>query len=343
MHYTTPSVVEELLREYGQQAHSALLAFLPTHEPRRYLYDLVGDYPRRGGRFMRPTLCIAAACAHGATVQQALKCAVSVELLHNALLVVDDIQDESEERRGKPSLHSQWGVPVAINVGSTMTVLSLIPLLESVETCGPFVAMRIVREAVNAAQACAEGQALELGWRFDNRIDITEQDYLEMATRKTCSYSTIFPIQAGALLGTRAPEVDRSLLHYAHFIGMAFQIQDDLLNIDGDHARYGKELGGDLLEGKRTLLTIELLRRCTDAERAMVIGFLGQPRDQKTDEDVATVTTLLRKYGCTEFARRYAQNLLGAASYALDRYATGLRPSRDLDFLYGIIPWMVEQ
>lgn len=343
MFVSTPKVVEDVLQEYGQRTREALLDFLPTHEPKRYLYDLVSDYPRRGGRYMRPALCIAAARAHGATVEQALRCAVSVELLHNALLVIDDVQDESEERRGKPSLHAEWGVPIAVNIGSTMTVLSLIPLLQTVESAGPLVAIRIVRAAVRTAQACAEGQALELGWRLDNRIDITERDYLEMATRKTCSYSTMFPIEAGTLLATGTTSVADDLLVYAHFIGTAFQIQDDLLNIEGDHARYGKELCGDLLEGKRTLLTIELLKRCTETERAMLIDFFALPRAEKTEQQVAHVTALLRKYGCTEYARRYAQNLLGAASYALERYAANLRPSRDLEFLRGVIPWMIEQ
>jgi geranylgeranyl diphosphate synthase type II len=343
MHYTTPPVVGELLHEYGQRTRTALLEFLPTHEPRRYLYDLVSDYPQRGGRYMRPALCIAAARAHGATVEQALKCAVSVELLHNALLVVDDIQDESEERRGSPSLHAQWGVPIAVNVGSTMTVLSLIPLIQCVETVGPWVAMRIIRGAVRTAQACAEGQALELGWRRDNRPDVTEREYLEMATRKTCSYSTMFPIEAGTLLATHAPEVDRALMYFAHFVGIAFQIQDDLLNIEGDHAQYGKELGGDLLEGKRTLLTIELQKRCTPEERGKLHRFLAKNRQDKTATELEEITAMLRKYECPEYARAYAQRLLGAASYALEQYAGRLRPSRDLEFLRGVIPWVVEQ
>jgi geranylgeranyl diphosphate synthase type II len=339
----TPPVVDTLIREYGELARTAMLAFLPRREPRRYLYDLVDEYPRRGGRLLRPTLCIATACAHGAAIEEAMKCAISVELLHNGLLVIDDIQDGSEERRGLPSLHAKWGVPLAINVGSAMTILSLVPLLESVKTCGPFVALRIVDEAVRTAQACAEGQALELGWRRDNRVDVTEAEYLDMVTRKTCSYTTIYPIHAGALIGTRAANIDPALLHYAHCLGAAFQIQDDLLNLEGDHVRYGKEIGGDLLEGKRTLLTIELLRRCSPAERKQVVAFLAMPREAKTPAQLEHVLALMRRYECPEFARRFAQNLLGAASFALDQYARGLPRSRDLEFLYGILPWVVEQ
>lgn len=340
---STPSVVPELLAEYGARAREAMLRFLPDREPRRYLYDLVDDYPKRGGRMMRPTLCIASARAHGATIEQALHCAVSVELLHNALLVVDDIQDGSEERRGRPSLHQEHGIPIALNVGSTMTVLSLVPLLQSVTTNGPFVALRVFNEAVRTAQACAEGQALELGWRRDNRLDITELDYLRMVTRKTCSYTTIFPIHIGALVGSRRPEIDPALLRYAHLLGTAFQIQDDLLNLEGEHERYGKELAGDIYEGKRTLLTIALLERGSAEQRRVATAVLGKPREHKTAEEVATLVAWIRELGCIEHARRFAQNLLGAARLELDRYASQLVPSRDRDFLYGVIPWVIEQ
>jgi geranylgeranyl diphosphate synthase type II len=340
---STPALVPELLAEYGGLAREALLRFLPDREPRRYLYDLVVDYPRRGGRLMRSTLCIASARAHGAPIEQAMHCAVSVELLHNALLVVDDIQDDSEERRGQPSLHQLHGIPIALNVGSTMTVLSLVPLLESVTSCGPLVALRIFNEAVRAAQACAEGQAMELGWRRDNNLDVNEHDYLRMVTRKTCSYSTIYPIHAGALIGTRRTEIDASLLRYAHFLGLAFQIQDDLLNVDGDHAQYGKEMAGDLYEGKRTLLTIALLQRCDDAQREWIGAFLAKARADKSPQDVARILGWLRDYDCIPHARHVAQNLLGAAQYELEQYATQLRPSRDKDFLLGVIRWVIEQ
>lgn len=340
---STPASVPEQLAEYGALAREAMLEFLPDREPRRYLYDLVQDYPRRGGRMMRATLCIASARAHGARIEQALHAAVSIELLHNALLVVDDIQDESEERRGQPSLHQLHGVPIALNVGSTMTVLSLVPLLESVTTCGPMVALRVFNEAVRAAQACAEGQAMELGWRRENRLDVDEEDYLRMATRKTCSYSTIYPIHAGALIGTRRAEVDVALLRYAHLLGLAFQIQDDLLNVDGDHARYGKELAGDLYEGKRTLLTIALWQRCDDAQRQAFATFLAKPRADKRPDEVAEVLGWLRDHDCIAYARRFAHNLLGAARLELERYADALPPSRDRDFLFGIIPWVIEQ
>jgi geranylgeranyl diphosphate synthase type II len=339
----TPSVVPELMREYGDRARDALLAFLPKREPRRYLYDLIADYPSRASRHMRPAICIATARAYGASLEEALNSAVSVELLHNALLVVDDIQDESEERRGGPTLHRAHGIPLALNVGSTMSILSLVPLLANVESCGPHVALWIFERAIEVAQQCAEGQALELGWRLDNRLDLTDEDYLGMVLRKTCSYSTMLPIRIGAMIGTRRREVDDPVLRFAFLLGAAFQIQDDLLNLVGSHDRYGKEMAGDLLEGKRTLLVIRLMQRCSPPEKEFLATFLGQTRPSKERTDVDRILALLRRYQCIDDVRHFAQALAGAASHEFDRGLGALAPSRDREFLRGLIPWVIEQ
>jgi geranylgeranyl diphosphate synthase type II len=105
----TPGVVRETLAEYGAITRAAMEAHLPTGQPSKYLYELLADYPQRGGKMMRSSLCIATARAFGASLEQALQSAVAIELLHNALLIHDDIQDGSEQRRGRPTLHAQHG------------------------------------------------------------------------------------------------------------------------------------------------------------------------------------------------------------------------------------------
>ena len=209
-----------------------------------------------------------------------------------------------------------YGVPVALNVGSTMSTLSLVPLLKNVETCGPFVAFRLFHHAIEVAQQAAEGQSLELGWRLDNLLDVTETDYLDMVLRKTCSYSVIFPIRAGFMLA-RSVEAPPPLLRYGFLLGAAFQIQDDVLNIAGDHAQYGKERAGDLLEGKRTLLTCRLLQCASSGEQDFVRRFLGTSRKDKTTHDLEQMLRLFDKYDCVEYARRFAQGLVGAALHDL--------------------------
>src|SRR2546422_11554445 len=109
---TDTALVPRVLREYGDRTRVALCDYLRPRYPQRYLYSLVADYPRRGGRMLRPSLCIATARAFGATVQDALHAAVALELLHNAFLVHDDVEDESDARRGQPTLHALHGVAV---------------------------------------------------------------------------------------------------------------------------------------------------------------------------------------------------------------------------------------
>ena len=136
-------------------------------------------------------------------------------------------------------------------------------------------------------QESLEGQAMELGWMRDNRCDITDEDYLRMVLKKTCWYSFIHPCRIGALIATRdSVDLDR-FNRFGYYLGAAFQIQDDLLNLTGDERRYGKEIGGDLLEGKRTLMLIHLLRQAAPREVERVRAFLGQPRARPVDEGCA--------------------------------------------------------
>lgn len=339
----TPPRVVERLAEYGRMARAAMLAHIPTTEPRAYLYDLVRDYPLRGGRGMRPALHMAAARAFGASTEDAMSTAVAVELLHNGLLVLDDIQDESEQRRGAPTLHRLHGVPLASNVGTAMSVMSLVPLLDNVAVCGPEVALAIFEEAIRMAQLCAEGQSQELGWRRDNRVDVTAREYLDMVLRKTSAYSTIFPVRAGVMVGRRTTEVPPAVTRYAYLLGAAFQVQDDLLNVSCADQGYGKEPFGDLLEGKRTLLTIRLFECASPGERAWLHRYFGTPRAEKSAAQLDYVVGLMRAYGVAEYTQRAVQGLVGAALAEAAEAFKGLSPSLDLDLLRHMPIWVIEQ
>ena len=124
--------------------------------------------------------------------------AVSIELLHNALLIHDDIEDGSDERRGTPTLHALHGVPLALNAGDALGLLSLRPLKENVAPSGICASpMRIFEETERMALQTTEGQALELGWCRDNRTDLGAEDYLTMVLKKTCWLTTIHPLRVG--------------------------------------------------------------------------------------------------------------------------------------------------
>lgn len=337
------ALVRSVLEEYGALTRRALRRYLPAAEPRRYLYDLVSDYPGRGGKMMRPSLCIATARAFGARAEDAVRAAVAIELFHNALLVHDDIQDESQLRRGRPSLQVLHGMPLALNAGDTLVMLSLTPLAEYRLQFGLKVPLLLIEEIQRMARESGEGQALELGWRRDNVVDLSEADYFEMVLKKTCWYTTIAPMRLGALIGIRdmLPELE-ILIRFGFFVGTAFQIRDDVLNLTGDE-RYGKELYDDLLEGKRTLMLIHLLSHATTAEYERVCAFLASPREERIGEPVRWVVERMKHYGSIDYAQEIANGLAGAAFHEFSRLFDRLPDSRDKRFIADLITWVLER
>ena len=331
-----------MLREYGDLTRAALANYLPSREPRRYLYDLLSDYPRRGGKMMRPSICIAAARLFGAPLESAMNTAVAIEILHNALLIHDDIEDGSEKRRGLPTLHLLHGVPLALNAGDTLTLLTLRPLLENRSKIGERLTLRIIEETERMARECAEGQAMELGWRRYNTIEIGDADYLEMVLKKTCWLATIYPIRVGALIGSRDSVDLDQFMRYGFFLGAAFQIQDDLLNLVGDDG-YGKELNGDIWEGKRTLMLIHAIQESTAAERARLSEILCRPREGRSLSEVRWIRKLMNKYECAEYARKIAHGLAGAALHEYSLISAGLPDSRDKQFFEQMVAWVIER
>jgi geranylgeranyl diphosphate synthase type II len=339
----TSTFVRNVLDEYGAMARTALRSYLRPPEPRSDLYELAFDYPQRGGRAFRASLCISSARAFGASAADALNSAVALELLHNAFLVHDDVEDESEERRGAPTLHMLHGVPIAVNVGDALAVLSLRPLLDNRTALGARLTLRILEETARMAGESVEGQAMELAWRRDNVLDLSEADYLRMTLKKTCWYTTIYPCRIGALIGRRDDrDLDR-YVRFAFFLGAAFQIQDDLLNLVGDHKRYGKELSGDIWEGKRTLMLIRLLRVASPEERLELGRILGASRESRTAADVGWVRERLDAYACIENARQVAHGLAGAAQHEFQIAYRDLPPSRDKQFLESLAAWVISR
>jgi geranylgeranyl diphosphate synthase type II len=336
-------LVERLLNEYKKITMDAMMAFLPAKEPRRYLYDLVPSYPLRSGKGLRPALCIASCRVFGGHERNALGSAVAIELFHNAFLVHDDIEDGSEYRRGKPTLHAEHGLGLAINVGDAMNVLSIRPLMENLATLGPSLTWLVFSEIEHMLRQSVEGQAMELGWVRDNSCELTEDDYLRMNLKKTCWYTCIHPCRIGALIGTKGAIQPDRFNHFGYYMGAAFQIQDDVLNLVADQQKYGKEIGGDIWEGKRTLMLIHLLNCCTKREKSRLRTFLATPRAERHAKGVEHVYYLMDKYDCFSYAWTAARHLAGAALHEF-HVAYGEAPeSVDKQFIREIVMYMIER
>ena len=317
-------------------------AALPSHEPRRHLYDLIRAHLSRSGKGIRPALCIATAKAFGGDERNAIPSAAALEMLHNAFLVHDDIEDGSEMRRSQPTMVAQHGVPLAVNTGDAMNAMSMRLLRRNLPLLGPQTSLRIYEEIDALLVDTLEGQAMELGWVHDNALDVTAADYLRMTLKKTCLYSFIHPMRIGALVADgERDDLDRfDCLGF--FIGAAFQIQDDVLNLTGDH-RYGKEIGGDLMEGKRSLILAHLFERVSGQERVRLRDFFARPRERRLPREIGWIYELLHRHGSIEYARQASRDLAAAATEAFDEAFSGASDEGAVQFIRLIIGYAVER
>jgi geranylgeranyl diphosphate synthase type II len=276
------------------------------------LYDQLSIYPFREGKGLRPAIVLSACRSVGGRTDQAVVSATAVELFHNAFLVHDDIEDGSEFRRGRLTLPEEFGVPAAVNVGDATNVLAIGLLLENVEILGVRKALLVIREIERMARESVEGQAIELEWIRLREFDLSDDDYVRMAYKKTCWYTVIAPLRMGVIAGSQAgvgaPTDDelRPLVGLGFLAGIAFQIQDDVLNLVGDPILYGKESGGDVWEGKRTVMLNHFVRTAPPAERERALRLLHVDRRHKDPGEVAWLIGALREQGSIEHGRKLA-------------------------------------
>lgn len=346
------ATVEPYLRDCRDLVLTEIGQMIPSAKHGARLYELMRDYPLRGGKALRPALCIATCRAFGGHLEGVLRSAAAIELYHNAFLVHDDVEDRSELRRAEPTLHRKHGVPIAVNVGDGMLALSMVSLLANTEIIGVGKALRVLEAVSRMAQESAEGQMIELDWIAGASWTLTDQSYIRMVYKKTTWYSFITPIRVGAIAaGVR--EIDMHLLaRFAALLGVAFQIQDDLLNLAASPDVYGKERDGDLWEGKHTLILIHAMRRATDRERAQAVAILAKPRPAvgvdddhtcKTATDVAFLKDLIDRYDGVAYASSVGVRRAARAAAIFNRIAERLPPSAHVAFLRELVDFVIRR
>jgi len=332
-----PHHTRQLIADLHERAlHEALLS-LPSAEPRQYLYDLLPQYPQRAGKGLRPVLCMAACEAYGGSYDDALPFAAALELLHNAFLVHDDIQDGSDVRRGRPALHVAHGTALALNAGDALAARANAAFIRAAQPMRRPIAPALLEGWERMVHQTIEGQALDLGWQRDNVVDLSISDYLDMCGRKTAWYTTIQPLAIGAVLGSGQVASERDTFKFGWFLGLLFQIANDL---DGMRPAAGKD---EIAEGKRTILVIHLLDTLEGEERAEVIRILGLPQNARGAAEVARVRALMEKAGSVEHARACVAELAAAARREADRAFGDLPPSDARDLLLSITSYVLEQ
>ncbi len=285
-------------------------------------YTLLRDYPERGGKRLRGLVLLLSAAAHGASWRAGLGVAAALELFQNWVLIHDDIEDNSEDRRGHPALHKQIGMPVALNVGDALHIYMWRTLLRADWTSWAQ-QWRVVEAFEGMISRTAEGQHLDLIWVAEGRFDVSEADYLAMVTLKSAYYTVVGPLTLGALCAGAEP--NPRLYEAGIDLGVAFQIRDDVLNLMDD-VSYGKEFAGDLFEAKRTLVLAHFFAHAAPQQQDEVRRVLGKPRPEKTHAEVARVLLLLRETGSLRYAQVVAE---AKAASGLTRLRDALRTSPD--------------
>lgn len=239
----------------------------------RYLYAPLARFTEGGGKRVRPVLALLGAEAVGGRPEDALSAGIAIELFQSAALVHDDIADESELRRGEPCLYKTEGVGLATNMGD-LALTQVFEVVLADEGLDPARRLAVLSELVRMERHTLEGQALDLGWARDGRWDVTCDDYVYMVTSKTAWYSAALPLYIGAIAGGADKDDAEGLVDLGLHAGVAFQIQDDLLNLVGNAAAQGKDFRSDVAEGKRTLAVVWALEHLGEAERGELVALL---------------------------------------------------------------------
>ncbi|MFW9845873.1 MAG: polyprenyl synthetase family protein [Candidatus Thorarchaeota archaeon] len=312
---------------------------------RSIVHKLIKDYPTRPGKGIRPSFCIAACGAVGGDIENALNTAVTIELLHNSFLIKDDIVDGSDYRRGDVTLNKMYGFELAINAGDALKVLSLLPLVDNMQVIGVRKALQIILEIQHMASRSVEGQIIELDWIKRNIVPTRYQDYYRMCTLKTCWYTCITPARTGIIVGLKnASEQQLSAItEFGRTLGIGFQIRDDVLNLTSTFDLYGKEINGDIREGKRTLMLIHLINSVTPREKEKIVRILEKPRDKKTNDEVDYIRGLMNRHGSIDEAMRVSRRFALKARRVLKNDCTWMTESNWKDFFLRMTNYLIDR
>jgi geranylgeranyl diphosphate synthase type II len=252
--------------EYKQLIDKYLSDAIHESKPRS-LYNPLKYVLAGGGKRIRPILALLACEAVGGKAEASVHAGAGIEILHNFTLVHDDIMDNADSRRGRATVHTKWDDNVAILVGDELLALAYRILLRTESPRIKDIA-GVFTEGV--VEVC-EGQGFDK--EFESRSNVTVDEYLLMIRKKTGKMVAV-ATEIGAIIGNGSPAEIAALKNYGELVGRAFQVQDDLLDVVGDEKQFGKMIGGDLREGKKTFLLLEALKRARGKDKLLLKGLV---------------------------------------------------------------------
>lgn len=291
------------VKDYIKDINASFDAISYPDQPRG-LYDPIEYTIRCGGKRLRPMLLLATADALGLKTEHAMNQAIGIEMFHNFTLLHDDVMDRADMRRGNPTVHVKWNEATAILSGDAMLTMAS----QLMGDC-PDGKLRDVLSMFNkTAMEIYEGQQYDMD--FETRDDVTEAEYIYMIRLKT-SVLLGCACAIGAMLAQASPAVVGAFYNYGISLGLAFQLQDDLLDTYGDPGVFGKKTGGDILNDKKTFLLITALEKADASQRAEIESLYGQRSDDKISRIKAIYDNLKVADVCRKRIAAYIADAVG--------------------------------
>ena len=271
------------------------LANLPYERKPKSLYEPIRYVLSMGGKRIRPTLMLLGYNLFKDNPEKILMNAVALETYHNYTLLHDDLMDNADLRRGHETVHKKWDANTAILSGDSMLVLAY----ERMAQCDEKHLAKVLKLFTTTALEIGEGQQFDM--EFENRNDVKEEEYIEMIRLKT-SVLLACALKMGAILADASDEDAENLYKFGEQIGLAFQLQDDYLDVYGDTKVFGKEIGGDITSNKKTYMLINAFNLANDAQRAELQKWVDAEEFERA-EKVAAVTRLYNEIGIDKMAQ----------------------------------------
>jgi geranylgeranyl pyrophosphate synthase len=325
----TPTDLTDRLAAAGARIEPVLEDMFP-HREGDILSEAVWYHMGTGGKRVRPAICLLTCDQLGGDSREALPFAAAVEVLHNMLLVHDDVEDGDTVRRDRDTVWVKYGVPNAVNVGDYMLAAAYRAVGRSHVPTD--VLPRLFDVYSMAFESTCQGQALDLNWRA--RRDFTVDDYLRLVTLKTGRYMALGMV-GGALVAGATDKVVQEIQRLGEHMGAAFQIRDDLIDLSVGKGR-GGVIGNDVREGKCSILYAHAISAANPAQAERLISIMARPREETTNEDVSEVQQIYAELGSVEFAQSRAEALAAQAIEVAEHI-----PVRDRSFFPEVTRFMV--
>ena len=273
--------------------------------PPKSLYDPIEYILSLGGKRIRPALVLMACNLYKENVDTAVNPALGLEVFHNFTLLHDDLMDDADKRRNKPTVHKVWNANTAILSGDAMLIAAYQLIGETESESLKEILDLFTRTAL---EICG-GQQYDM--EFESRTDVTEEEYIEMIRLKTAVLLAC-ALKMGAIMGN-APKADAETLYqFGINIGLAFQLQDDLLDVYGAPATFGKNIGGDILCDKKTFLLIHAFRQANEEQRASLNRWIGA-KEYVPEEKIKAVTSIYNELGLKTLSEQKIETYFGQA------------------------------